>query len=96
MKDIYLVSCCRTAIGSFGGSLKDTSSPQLGAIVAKAAVERAGISPGDIDEVMFGGVLTAGLGQNIARQAAIGAGMDFHIGKPVEAQTLFAALKRYL
>ena len=79
MKDIYLVSGCRTAIGSFGGSLKDTSTPQLGAIVAKAAVERAGISPGDIDEVMFGGVLTAGLGQNIARQAAIGAGIPVEV-----------------
>ena len=79
MKDIYLVSCCRTAIGSFGGSLKDTSSPQLGAIVAKAAVERAGINAGDIDEVMFGGVLTAGLGQNIARQAAIGAGIPVEV-----------------
>ena len=79
MKDIYLVSCCRTAIGSFGGSLKDTSAPQLGAIVAKAAVERAGISPGDISEVMFGGVLTAGLGQNIARQASIGAGIPVEV-----------------
>jgi acetyl-CoA C-acetyltransferase len=75
MKDIYLVSCCRTAIGSFGGTLKDTPSAQLGAIVAKAALERAGLSPDKLDEVMFGCILTAGLGQNVARQVAIGAGI---------------------
>ncbi len=75
MKDIYLVSCCRTAIGTFGGSLKDTPAPQLGAIVAKAALERAGLAPEKLDEVMFGCVLTAGLGQNVARQVAIGAGI---------------------
>ena len=79
MKDIYLVSCCRTAIGSFGGTLKDVSATQLGAIAAKGAIERAGIKPGDIDEVLFGCVLATGLSQNIARQIAIGAGV------PVEA-----------
>jgi len=79
MKDIYLVSGCRTAIGNFGGALKDVSAPQLGAIVAKGAIERAGISPGDICETIFGGVLTAGLGQNIARQAAIGAGVPVEV-----------------
>ena len=79
MKDIYLVSCCRTAIGSFGGTLKDVSAPQLGTIVAKAAIERAGIDPGDIDEVMFGCILTAGLGQNVARQVSIGAGVPVEV-----------------
>ena len=59
MKDIYLVSCCRTAIGSFGGSLKDTPAAKLGSVVAKAAIERAGIDADKIDEVMFGCVLTA-------------------------------------
>ncbi len=75
MKDIYLVSCCRTAVGSFGGSLKDTPAAQLGAIVAKAALERAGLAPDKLDEVMFGCILTAGLGQNVARQVSIGAGI---------------------
>jgi acetyl-CoA C-acetyltransferase len=75
VKDIYLVSCCRTAIGSFGGSLKDTPAVQLGSIVAKAALERAGLSADKLDEVMFGCILTAGLGQNVARQVAIGAGI---------------------
>ena len=79
MKDIYLVSCCRTAIGSFGGSLKDISAPQLGTIVAKEAIARAGIAPGDIDEVMFGCILTAGLGQNVARQVSIGAGIPVEV-----------------
>ncbi|MDR0862317.1 MAG: acetyl-CoA C-acetyltransferase [Oscillospiraceae bacterium] len=75
MKNIYVVSSCRTAIGSFGGSLKDIPAPKLGAIVAKAAIERAGIAPEALSEVMFGCVLTAGLGQNPARQVAIGAGV---------------------
>jgi len=79
MKDIYLVSCCRTAVGSFGGTLKDVPAPQLGIIVAKAAIERAGISPGDVDEVKFGCVLTAGLGQNVARQVSIGAGIPVEV-----------------
>ena len=79
MKDIYLVSCCRTAVGSFGGALKDVSATQLGTIVAKAAIERAGISPGDIDEMIFGCVLTTGLGQNVARQVAIGAGIPVEV-----------------
>jgi acetyl-CoA C-acetyltransferase len=79
MKDIYLVSCCRTAVGSFGGSLKDTPAAQLGSIVAKAALERAGLSPDKLDEVMFGCILTAGLGQNVARQVSIGAGIPVEV-----------------
>ena len=75
MKEVFLVSCCRTAIGSFGGSLKDTPAAKLGSIVAKAAIERAGISADQIDELMFGCVLTAGQGQNVARQVALGAGL---------------------
>ena len=73
MKEIYLVSACRTAVGSFGGSLKDTSAPQLGSIVAKEAIKRAGIDSANLNEVMFGCILTAGLGQNVARQVSIGA-----------------------
>ncbi|MDR0838884.1 MAG: acetyl-CoA C-acetyltransferase [Oscillospiraceae bacterium] len=79
MKDIYLVSGCRTAIGSFGGALKDTPSAKLGAIVAKAALERAGLAAENLDEVMFGCTLTAGLGQNVARQVAIGAGIPYEV-----------------
>ena len=79
MKDVYLVSCCRTAIGSFGGTLKDVPAAQLGSIVAKAALERAGMKAENLDEVMFGCVLTAGQGQNVARQVAIGAGIPIEV-----------------
>ena len=75
MKEIYVVNCCRTAIGSFGGSLKDTPAADLGAIVIKEALNRAGVKPEQVDEVMFGCILTAGLGQNVARQAALKAGV---------------------
>jgi acetyl-CoA C-acetyltransferase len=79
MSNIYLVSACRTAIGSFGGSLKDTPAPKLGSIVAKAAIERAGIDAKDLSEVIFGCILTAGLGQNVARQVSIGAGIPYEV-----------------
>ena len=75
MKDIYVVNCCRTAIGSFGGSLKDTPAADLGAIVIKEALSRAGVKPEQVDEVMFGCILTAALGQNVARQASLKAGI---------------------
>ena len=78
MKEIYVVNCCRTAIGSFGGSLKDIPAPELGSIVIREAMRRAGIEPEQVDEVMMGCVLTGGLGQNPARQAAV------HAGIPVE------------
>ena len=68
MKDIYVVNCCRTAIGSFGGSLKDTPAAEMGGIVIKEALNRAGVKPEQVDEVMFGCILTAGLGQNPARR----------------------------
>ena len=79
MKDVFIVSCCRTAIGSFGGALKDIPAAKLGSIAAKGAIERAGIDPGNIDEVMFGCVLTAGIGQNVARQVSIGAGIPVEV-----------------
>ena len=61
----------RTAIGAYGKSLKDVSAVELGAIVVREAVKRANINPNEIDEVILGNVLQAGLGQNTARQAAI-------------------------
>ncbi|MCI8698939.1 MAG: acetyl-CoA C-acyltransferase, partial [Oscillospiraceae bacterium] len=63
MKDLYVVSCCRTAVGSFGGSLKDTPATDLGAIVVKEALKRANVAPENVDEVMFGCILTAAQGQ---------------------------------
>ncbi len=79
MKDIYVVNCCRTAVGNFGGSLKDTPASDLGAIVIKEVLNRGGIKPEQVDEVMFGCILTAGLGQNVARQASLKAGVPFEI-----------------
>lgn len=75
MKDAVIVSAVRTAVGSFGGSLKDISAAKLGAIVIKEAIKRAGIQPADVDEVYMGNVIQAGQGQNVARQAAVNAGI---------------------
>jgi acetyl-CoA C-acetyltransferase len=79
MKELYVVNCCRTAIGSFGGSLKSTPAADMGAIVVKEALSRAGVKPEQVDEVMFGCILTAGLGQNVARQVALKAGIPFSV-----------------
>lgn len=74
-RTVYIVSAVRTPMGSFGGSLKDFTAPQLGAIAIKAAVERAGIQPADVQEVYMGSVIQANLGQAPARQAAKFAGL---------------------
>ncbi|WP_130902544.1 acetyl-CoA C-acyltransferase [Pseudomonas sp. Sample_23] len=73
---IVIVSAVRTPMGGFQGELKSLSAPQLGAAAIKAAVERAGVASDAVDEVLFGCVLPAGLGQAPARQAALGAGLD--------------------
>ena len=73
--NVYICSAARTAIGSYGGTLKDVSAATLGTVAAKAAIERAGIDNSVIDEVMFGQVLQGGVGQNVARQILIGAGL---------------------
>ncbi len=80
MKKIVIVSGVRTAQGKFAGALKDFSAPQLGGIIIKEAVKRAGITPKDVDEVIMGNVVSAGLGQNVARQAAIAAGIPYEVG----------------
>ena len=79
MKDLYVVNCCRTAIGAFGGSLKNTPAADLGAIVVKEAMNRAGVKPEQVDELMFGCILTSGLGQNVARQVGIKAGLPYSV-----------------
>lgn len=79
METLYVVNCCRTAIGSFGGSLKDTPATELGSLVVRESLERAGVKPEWIDEVYFGCVLTAGLGQNVARQVALKAGIPVEV-----------------
>ena len=78
MRNVVIVSAVRTAIGSFGGVFKDVTAVQLGTTVVKEAISRANISANDVDELIFGNVLQAGLGQNVARQVSI------HSGLPVE------------
>jgi len=75
MKNAVIVSAVRTPVGKFNGTIKDIAAYQLGSIAIKEAVKRAGLSPEQIDEVIFGNVLTTGLGQNPARQASMGAGL---------------------
>jgi len=75
MDDVVIVGAVRTAVGKFGGTLAKIPAPQLGAAVIKAVLERAGVEPGMVSEVLMGQVLTAGSGQNPARQASIFAGV---------------------
>lgn len=74
-KQVYIISAVRTPIGSFGGTLKDIAATQLGATAIKAAIEKAGIEPGQVDEVLMGCVMQANLGQSPARQASKFAGL---------------------
>src|SRR5712691_11656434 len=90
---VYLAGGVRTAIGSFCGSFENVSAPALGSAVVKAAVARAGISPDQVDEVICGNVVSAGLGQNVARQAAIGAGLSPNIGATTVNKVCGSALK---
>ena len=78
--DIVIISGCRTPVGKFQGSLSDLSATQLGAIVVKEAVKRANIDPAQVDECIMGNVVSAGLGQNPARQAAIYGGLSPEVG----------------
>ena len=74
-KKVVLAGACRTAIGSMGGSLSNTPAAELGAVVIKEALNRAGVKPEQVDQVYMGCVIQAGLGQNVARQASIKAGL---------------------
>jgi len=79
MREVAIVSAVRTAIGKFGGSLKDISPVQLGSVMLKDALSKAGAGAGEVDEVIMGNVLSAGHGQNIARQAAVAAGIPVEV-----------------
>lgn len=80
MRDVVIVSACRTAIGDFAGSLKNSVATDLGALALAEAVKRAGIAATDVDEVIMGNVLPHGLGQNPARQAMVKAGFPWEVG----------------
>ena len=79
MKEVYVVNCCRTAVGAFGGSLKDVAAADLGAVVVKEALSRAGLKAEQVDELMFGSILTTAQGQNVARQVGVKAGLPFEV-----------------
>ena len=79
MKEIVIVSAVRTAVGTFGGSLKNIRPDKLGSICIKEAMERVNLKATEVDEVLFGSVLQAGYGQGVARQAAIGAGLPVEV-----------------
>ena len=79
-KNIYLAGGARTAIGAFCGAFESTPAPALGSAVISAAMTRSGVRGDQVDEVIFGNVLSAGLGQNVARQSAIGAGLSPAVG----------------
>src|SRR5947209_9525253 len=78
--DVVIISGCRTPVGKFQGSLSDLSAPQLGAIAVREAIKRAGVEVAEIDECIMGNVVSAGLGQNPARQAAIFGGLAPAVG----------------
>src|SRR2546428_10131045 len=75
MDEVVIISGCRTPVGRFQGSLSDLSATQLGAIAVREAVKRSGVEPARVDECIMGNVISAGLGQNPARQAAIYGGL---------------------
>jgi len=79
MTEVFVVSACRTPIGSFGGALKDVGAVDLATVVVKEALSRAGVAPDTVDEVILGCVLAAGLGQNVARQVELAAGIPVSV-----------------
>src|SRR5882724_5945576 len=78
--DVVIISACRTPVGKFQGSLSDLGATQLGAIAVREAVHRARLEPAQVDECIMGNVVSAGLGQNPARQAAIFGGLSPAVG----------------
>src|SRR3954471_20657955 len=90
---VYLAGGVRTAIGGFCGAFQSVPAPLLGAAVVKAAIARAGIPADQIDEVIFGNVISAGLGQNVARQASIGGGLSPAIGATTVNKVCGSGLK---
>lgn len=93
MEEAVIVSACRTAIGKYGKALSGIKATELGACCVKEAVSRAGIRPADVEECIMGNVLSAGLGQNPARQAAVGAGLPVEIGSFTVNAVCGSALK---
>jgi acetyl-CoA C-acetyltransferase len=92
-KDVYLAGGARTAIGTFCGAFEQTPAPLLGSVAVKAALERAGVRGDSVDEVIFGNVISAGLGQNVGRQVGIRAGLSPTIGATTVNKVCGSGLK---
>ncbi len=93
IKDVFVTGGVRTPIGTFCGAFEQVPAPILGSTAVKAALERSGISPDKVDEVIFGNVVGAGLGQNVARQVTIGAGLSPTIGATTVNKVCGSGLK---
>jgi len=93
LSEVVIASAVRTAIGSFGGAFKEVNAVALGIAAVKGALERIGLSPDHVDEVIFGNVLAAGLGQNVARQVAVGAGIPVEVPSFVVNKVCASGLK---
>ncbi len=93
IKHVYLTGAVRSAIGGFGGVFESVPAPALGSLVAKAALQRAGIPATEVNEVIFGNVIGAGLGQNVARQVCLGAGLSDSVGATTVNKVCGSGLK---
>jgi acetyl-CoA C-acetyltransferase len=93
MREVVIVSALRTPIGSFGGAFADLSAVDLGVTVVKQTMEKINLDPSEVDELIFGNVLSAGLGQNVARQVAIKAGIPEHVPSFVVSKVCGSGLK---
>jgi acetyl-CoA C-acetyltransferase len=93
ISNVYLAGGVRTAVGSFCGAFEEMPAPELGSAVLKAALERAKVSPESVEEVIFGNVLSAGLGQNVARQVALGGGLSPAVGATTVNKVCGSSLK---
>ena len=93
LKEVYLAGGVRTPFGSFNGALADLSAAQLGSVAIRGALQRAGVSGDRVDDVLFGNVIGAGLGQNVARQAALGAGLPISVGGTTISKVCGSAMR---
>jgi acetyl-CoA C-acetyltransferase len=93
IKEVYLAGAVRTAIGAFGGAFENLPAASLGSAVVTEALKRAGVSPNDVEEVIFGNVVSAGLGQNVARQVTLGAKLNPTIGATTVNKVCGSGLK---
>jgi acetyl-CoA C-acetyltransferase len=93
MREVVIVSALRTPVGAFGGAFADLSAVDLGVTVVNQAMEKINLDPSEVDELIFGNVLSAGLGQNVARQVAIKAGIPEHVPSFVVSKVCGSGLK---